>query len=117
MLSWVEIDSARLRSNIDAFRTVTAPGTALMAVVNRTPEDQRHLAVHAGHCVELNEADQAAWDSGGYALLEATTLSGTAEQVGSKLEGLANSGVTEIVFQPCGPDPERELERFLEVAR
>ena len=33
MLSWVEIDEDRLRSNIDAFRTVTAPGTALMVVV------------------------------------------------------------------------------------
>jgi alanine racemase len=33
MLSWVEIDVARLRSNIDVFRTVTVPGTALMVVV------------------------------------------------------------------------------------
>src|SRR5262245_1938242 len=33
MLSWVEIDAQRLRKNIDAFRTVTAPGTALMVVV------------------------------------------------------------------------------------
>ena len=39
-----------------------------------------------------------------------------AEQVGSKLQGLANSGVTEIVYQPCGPDVRRELERFLEAA-
>jgi 5,10-methylenetetrahydromethanopterin reductase len=93
-----------------------AGGDAWNQVVNRTSEDHRHLAVHAGHCVELNEADQAAWDSGGHALLEATTLSGTAEQVGSKLEGLANSGVTEIVFQPCGPDVRRELERFREAA-
>jgi alanine racemase len=33
MLSWVEIDAQRLQKNIDAFRTVTAPGTALMVVV------------------------------------------------------------------------------------
>lgn len=33
MLSWVEIDAARLRHNIDAFRTVTEPGTAIMVVV------------------------------------------------------------------------------------
>src|SRR5262249_34444642 len=33
MLSWVEIDAQRLRSNIDAFRTVTAPGTSVMVVV------------------------------------------------------------------------------------
>src|SRR5436190_2843310 len=33
MLSWVEIDAQRLRDNIDAFRTVTAQGTALMVVI------------------------------------------------------------------------------------
>src|SRR5215470_15954125 len=33
MLSCVEIDAQRLRTNIDLFRTVTAPGTSLMVVV------------------------------------------------------------------------------------
>jgi alanine racemase len=33
MLSWVEIDATRVRHNIDAFRSVTAPGTSIMAVV------------------------------------------------------------------------------------
>jgi alanine racemase len=33
MLSWVEIDAARLRANIDALRAITAPGTAVMVVV------------------------------------------------------------------------------------
>jgi alanine racemase len=33
MLSWVEIDAARLRNNLDAFRSVTVPGTSIMAVV------------------------------------------------------------------------------------
>jgi len=33
MLSWIEIDAQRLRSNIDAFRAATAAGTTLMVVV------------------------------------------------------------------------------------
>ena len=33
VLSWVEIELSRLRHNIDLFRTVTVPGTAVMAVV------------------------------------------------------------------------------------
>jgi alanine racemase len=33
MLSWIEIDSSRLKANIDALRGVTAPGTSVMAVV------------------------------------------------------------------------------------
>jgi 5,10-methylenetetrahydromethanopterin reductase len=49
-------------------------------------------------------------------LLESSTLSGTTKQVRSKLSELADRGVTEIVFQPCGPEVRRELERFLEAA-
>ena len=33
MLSWVEIDAARLRSNLDEFRNATPAGTSIMAVV------------------------------------------------------------------------------------
>ncbi|WP_300015612.1 hypothetical protein [Pseudonocardia sp.] len=33
-----------------------------------------------------------------------------------RLDELAGHGVTEIVFQPCGPDTRRELERFREAA-
>src|ERR1051326_3054933 len=33
MLSWIEIDAARLRANIDTLRGVTAPGTSVMVVV------------------------------------------------------------------------------------
>jgi alanine racemase len=33
MLSWVEIDAARMRSNIEAFRSATPSGTLIMAVV------------------------------------------------------------------------------------
>jgi 5,10-methylenetetrahydromethanopterin reductase len=91
-------------------------GEAWNEVVNRSPEDLRHLAVHRGHCVELNEADEAAWDAGGSSLLRSATLSGTAKEVRDKLGELAEHGVTEIVYQPCGPDVRRELERFHEAA-
>ena len=33
MLSWIEIDTERLRQNIDVFRTVMSPGTAMMVVI------------------------------------------------------------------------------------
>ena len=33
VLSWIEIDTQRLRANIDALKTVTVPGTSLMVVV------------------------------------------------------------------------------------
>ena len=92
-------------------------GTEWQAVIDRTVPSERHLAVHVQHCVGLNEADQAAWDAGGYTMLEQATVSGTADQVAARLSELAAGGVTEFVFQPCGPDIRRELETFMATAR
>ena len=96
----------------DAVRNLPG-GAEWMDVVDKTPAAERHLAVHSGHCVELNEADRAAWDAGGRAILPDVTVSGTSEQVRRRVAELAEGGVTEIVFQPCGPDVRGELERFL----
>ena len=49
-------------------------------------------------------------------MLKDVTISGTAGQVGERLDELASRGVTEIVFQPCGSDVRGELERFLAAA-
>jgi 5,10-methylenetetrahydromethanopterin reductase len=91
-------------------------GEEWLAVVSRLPAEERHLAVHSGHCVELSEADQAAWDAGGHAILTDVTISGTRDGVRRNLADLAGHGVTEIVFQPCGPDVKAELERFFDAA-
>jgi 5,10-methylenetetrahydromethanopterin reductase len=50
-------------------------------------------------------------------MLEDVTISGTADQVRERLAALADQGVTEIVYQPCGPDIRRELEVFMSTAR
>jgi 5,10-methylenetetrahydromethanopterin reductase len=92
-------------------------GAEWQEIVERTPLEERHLVVHDQHCVGLNEADQAAWDAGGHAMLEEATMSGTAEQLRERLGSLAEQGVTELVFQPCGPDTRRELEAFMETAK
>jgi 5,10-methylenetetrahydromethanopterin reductase len=87
------------------------------AVVERTAAEERHLAVHAQHCVGLNDADLAAWEAGGNSILEEVTMSGTRDQVRERLAGLVDQGVTEVVFQPCGPDIRHELEVFMETAK
>jgi len=92
-------------------------GREWRAVVERTLPPERHLAVHAQHCLGLNEADDAAWEAGGHALLEDVTISGTADKVRERLAALAEQGVTEVVFQPCGPDVQRELEAFMNTAK
>lgn len=91
-------------------------GRAWLDVIGRTPEHQRHFAVHERHCWGMNAADEVAWAAGGSVLLEQATLSGTAKQVRAKLDDLAEAGVTEIVYQPVG-DVRRELETFAAAAR
>ena len=91
-------------------------GAEWLDVVEQTPPERRHLAVHSGHCVELGEADQAAWKAGGHAMLRDVTMSGTREEIRQRLDEVAARGVTEIVFQPCGSDVRGELSRFLDAA-
>lgn len=99
----------------DAVRALPG-GPEWLEVVERTPPERRHLAVHEGHCVTLNEADHAAWDAGGHVMLPEATVSGTPDEIRRRLDDLGARGVTEVVFQPCGPDTRAELERFLAAA-
>ena len=86
-------------------------GPQWLAGLADVPEHQRHLAVHAGHLLQMNDADTAAWNAGAHALLEQATLTGSSCAVLTKVQDLASRGVTEIVYQPTGDIP-RELERF-----
>ena len=106
----------RLRVRARRSRTCRA-GRSGRRWSSETAPEERHFAVHEQHCVGLNDADQAAWAAGGHRMLDDVTMSGTAEQVRERLAGLAEHGVTEIVFQPCGPDTRRELEVFMDTAK
>ena len=92
-------------------------GDEWLGVIEQEPEQHRHLAVHSGHCVALNAADEASWRADGSSTLRDVTLSGTRDEIRRALEDYRSRGVTEIVFQPCGPDIRSELERFLDAAR
>src|SRR6476661_8262691 len=55
MISWLEIDAAHLKSNIDAFRKLIAPTTALMLVV------KANAYGHGLEAVAPIVAEQADW--------------------------------------------------------
>jgi 5,10-methylenetetrahydromethanopterin reductase len=50
-------------------------------------------------------------------MLREATVSGTADEVRARLADLPEHGITEVVFQPCGPDVRRELEVFMDTAK
>jgi 5,10-methylenetetrahydromethanopterin reductase len=92
-------------------------GQAWLDVVNQAPERERHLAVHDQHLVALNDADQAAWAAGSWAAIPTTTVTGSAAQLTERLGEYAEQGITEILYQPTGPDIAKELEAFIAAAR
>ena len=97
--------------------TTLPGGQAWLDVVNRAPGRERHLAVHDHHLVALNAADDAAWAAGSWAAILATTLTGSPTQLTERLAAFADEGITEIVYQPTGPDLGRELAAFIDVTR
>jgi 5,10-methylenetetrahydromethanopterin reductase len=97
--------------------TALPAGQVWLDVVNRVPARERHLVVHDQHLVTLNEADEAAWAAGSWAAVPATTLTGSAAQLSERLAGIAEQGITEIIYQPTGPDIAHELEAFITAAR
>ena len=87
-------------------------GDVWLDFINQTPAQDRHFAVHDQHLVALNHADAAAWAAGSWRAIGQTTLTGTADEIGRRVSELATHGITEIIYQPTGPDIAGELEAF-----
>jgi 5,10-methylenetetrahydromethanopterin reductase len=92
--------------------TALPAGDVWLDTINETPPQERHFAVHDQHLVALNHADATAWAAGSWKALPQTTLTGTARDVGRRVSEIANQNITEIVYQPTGPDIAGELEAF-----
>ncbi|MDT5292789.1 MAG: 5,10-methylenetetrahydromethanopterin reductase, partial [Mycobacterium sp.] len=54
---------------------------------------------------------------GSWKAITQTTLTGTADQISRRVAELADQGITEIIYQPTGPDIPGELEAFYAAAR
>lgn len=103
------------RAGVDAVAGLPG-GTAWLAGVDAAPAHLRHLTVHDGHLIAVNPLDRAAWEAGGSALAETSGVNGPPAVVAERLAGLAAAGVTEIAYQPAGPDIPRELRAFAAAA-
>ena len=100
----------------DAVREMPG-GSAWVDVIEKVPQHERHLHIHQGHMVEMNEADLAAWHAGGYVSVPSVTLSGSADTVAKTVAAMAQAGATEMMIEPSGPNIARELEAFISAVR
>ncbi len=69
----------------------------------------RHLHTHEGHLTFVNEIDRKVITGD---LIMKYTFTGEADALRRRIEELEEIGVTEIAFQPAGPDVPRELRAF-----
>jgi 5,10-methylenetetrahydromethanopterin reductase len=82
--------------------------------IDRVPAPVRHLAIHAGHLVEVTDQDRPYLTP---ELITSFTCTGSASEVRARIAATRDEGVTEVAFQPAGPDIPRELESFLTAVR
>jgi 5,10-methylenetetrahydromethanopterin reductase len=81
--------------------------------IDALDERTRHLAVHDRHLISVTERDRP-YITG--ELIRAFTYTGSPAEISAKIGAASASGVTEIAFQPAGPDIARELTAFARAA-
>ncbi|MGZ4676714.1 MAG: LLM class flavin-dependent oxidoreductase [Acidimicrobiia bacterium] len=88
-------------------------GTAWREELERVPVHLRHLAIHEDHLVRVTERDRPLLSGDG---LTTFTWTGDAATLRARLDATEAAGTSEILFQPEGPDIERELRAFMAMA-
>ena len=89
-------------------------GKEWAAVYEQVPAEVRHLALHEGHLTGVNDRDRP-FVTGD--LLAGFGLALDANAWRQKLAALEAAGMSEVAYQPAGPDVPRELEAFAEMLR
>ena len=83
-------------------------GEAWVSLIEKSPEETRHLAVHEGHATKPNAADRVVLEHCA-PLIAKHTMTANPAGIRKRIDDLAAKGITEIVYQASGPDIEREL--------
>jgi 5,10-methylenetetrahydromethanopterin reductase len=84
-------------------------GTEWLAAYADIPADERHLAIHDRHLVAVNDRDRAFVTPD---ILQAMGATFSPAALRERLAAMAAAGMSEIAYQPAGPDIPRELEAF-----
>lgn len=79
------------------------------------PEGERHLEVHEGHATTVTDLDRILVEAAGEGVVGMGWVA-EADGIRQKIAEAEAQGTTEIIYAPSGPDLERELRVFAEVA-
>ncbi len=87
--------------------------TAWAEGIESIDERTRHLAIHDRHLIAVTERDRPHVTG---ELIRAFTYTGSRAEISEKIAAAAAAGVSEIAFQPAGPDIPRELTAWASAA-
>ena len=83
---------------------------AWAATLDDVPEAARHLALHEDHLIGVTDRDRPYVSP---EMITKRTWTGPPDEIARRIAAAADAGVTEIAFQPAGPDIPRELDAFM----
>ena len=104
----VSYHEAYLAAGSDAVDAMPGGRAWREALEKLAAPDERHLLSHEGHVTHLSARDFALLEHAG----DGMTVRGDADEIRTRLEGLADCGVQEVIYTPSGPDVARELQAF-----
>src|SRR5688572_22904025 len=101
MLSWIDIDGARLKSNIEAFRNLIAPGISLMIVVKANAyghglETVTPLVAEAADWLGVNSIDEAMRITAAGVTRPVTILGHTDKE---EVEDVVRNGYRQVLYR------------------
>lgn len=99
----------------DAVHGVPGAEVWLDRIASDRPDGEQHLAVHEGHCTHTTERDRFLINAAGPELVH-TGWVGDSSQIREFVADAQTSGTTEIIYNPAGADPLREIEAFADAA-
>jgi 5,10-methylenetetrahydromethanopterin reductase len=88
-------------------------GARYRAGIEQHPAERRAAAVWGLHLIDATAAERAVLTPD---TVRATTFTGTAAELRDRLQAMGEAGATEVIYQPAGPDIDRELTAFARMA-
>ena len=88
-------------------------GDEYAKIIDAIEPERRHLAVHEGHLIAMNNIDRR-FVTGDF--LAQAGLAAGADAWRARLAAIEARGATEVIYQPAGPDIPREMRAFAAVA-
>ena len=113
---WVMSHHSSWEASPERLRSIPGGEAYLEQLAIDRPEDAAHLAVHEGHATHVTDRDRILIDAAGADFDWARSWVGDAGYYRDKLAEVAESGTSEVIYNPAGADPIREVRAFAEAA-